>query len=265
MKVSKNFSLQEFVSPPVFDRYQEKALWFVDDRMIQTCQKLRDNLNVPITSNNWYCGGDIDDSGLRVQGMPNYSSTSQHAFGRAVNIRSKDISVEELGHHIDQNKDSYPYITSIKRNASWLHIDFQNNKSNFAKNFSSQEFLAKETWDKYGHKALGFIDDRIIESAQALRDNLDVPLTINNWAYGGDRYMSGLRTQEMSIYRPFSQHSFGRAVDIISPEITAEKMRKHILQNQDLYPHITTLEGNVTWLHMDCRNRTEEGIQVFLP
>ncbi len=134
-----------------------------------------------------------------------------------------------------------------------------------SKNFSLQEFVSALIFDRYEEKALWFIDPRIIESAQALRDNLDVPLTINNWAYGGDRYMSGLRTQEMSIYRPFSQHSFGRAVDIISPEITAEKMRKHILQNQDLYPHITTLEGNVTWLHMDCRNRTEEGIQVFLP
>ncbi len=134
-----------------------------------------------------------------------------------------------------------------------------------SKNFSLQEFVSPLIFEQYGEKALWFIDDRIVESAQALRDNLDVPLTINNCAYGGNRYMSGFRTQKMSIYRPFSQHSFGRAVDIISPEITAEKMRKHILQNQDLYPHITTLEGNVSWLHMDCRNRTEKGIQVFLP
>jgi len=266
MKVSKNFSLQEFVSALIFERYGEKALWFIDDRMIQTCQKLRDSLGIPLKANNWHCGGDRDDSGLRVEGMKNYSPTNQHAFGRAINISSKDMSIKEMKQHIFDNKHNYPHITEIKCNNSWLHIDFRNTKSNdFAKNFSLQEFLSTETWDKYGHRALGFMDDRIIESAQALRDNLDVPLTINNWAYGGDRYMSGLRTQEMSIYRPFSQHSFGRAVDIISPEITAEKMRKHILQNQDLYPHITTLEGNVTWLHMDCRNRTEEGIQVFLP
>lgn len=134
-----------------------------------------------------------------------------------------------------------------------------------SKNFSLQEFVSPLMFEQYGEKALWFIDPRIIESAQALRDSLGVPLTINNWAYGGDRYMSGLRTSDIKIYRPFSQHSFGRAVDIVSPEITAAEMRQHILSNQELYPHITTLEGHVSWLHMDCRNRTEEGIQVFLP
>lgn len=134
-----------------------------------------------------------------------------------------------------------------------------------SKNFSLQEFISPIMYDRYGTKALWFIDQRIIESAQALRDNLNVALTINDWAYGGDRYMSGLRTSDMDIYRPFSQHSFGRAADIVSPEMSAEEMRNHILENEHLYPHITTLEGNVTWLHMDCRNRTEKGIQVFLP
>jgi hypothetical protein len=134
-----------------------------------------------------------------------------------------------------------------------------------SKNFNLKEFVSPIMYDRYGEKALWFIDPRIIESAQSLRDNLGLSLTINNWAYGGDRYMSGLRTSDMEIYRPFSQHSFGRAVDIISTEITGEEMRQHILSNQELYPHITTLEGDTSWLHMDCRNRTEEGIQVFLP
>ena len=134
-----------------------------------------------------------------------------------------------------------------------------------SKNFSLQEFVSPIMFERYGKKALWFIDPRIIESAQSLRDNLGLSLTINNWAYGGDRWKSGLRTSDMEIYRPFSQHSFGRAVDIISPDITADEMRQHIISNQELYPHITTLEGDVSWLHMDCRNRVEEGIQVFLP
>jgi len=132
-------------------------------------------------------------------------------------------------------------------------------------NFHLKEFVSPILYDKYGDKSLWFIDQRIIQSAQDLRDNLGVSLTINNWHYGGDRYMSGLRTSEMKIYRPFSQHSFGRAVDIVSDKITADEMREHILMNQEKYPHITTLEGNVSWLHMDCRNRSEEDIQVFLP
>ena len=132
-------------------------------------------------------------------------------------------------------------------------------------NFSLQEFVPKSVWDKYGAKAIWFIDPRIIESAQILRDELGVSLTINNWSYGGARYMSGLRIPDMNIYRPFSQHAFGRAVDIVSNKISAQEMREHILNNQALYPHITTIEGNVSWLHMDCRNRPEPEIQVFQP
>lgn len=132
-------------------------------------------------------------------------------------------------------------------------------------NFDLREFVSPILYEKYGDKSLWFIDQRIIQSAQDLRDNLGVSLTINNWHYGGDRYMSGLRTSEMKIYRQFSQHTFGRAVDIVSEKITADEMREHILTNQEKYPHITTLEGNVSWLHMDCRNRDEKNIQVFLP
>ena len=37
---------------------------------------------------------------------------------------------------------------------------------NITKNFILPEFISKETWDKYGHRALWFIDDRIIQTCQ---------------------------------------------------------------------------------------------------
>lgn len=134
-----------------------------------------------------------------------------------------------------------------------------------SKNFILQEFVSKQTWKKYGNKSIWFIDFRIIETAQSLRDILNTPLTINNWAYGGSRNESGLRIPEHQNYSPTSQHTFGRAVDIISNKYSAEEMRQHIINNDFLYEHITAIELKVDWLHIDCRNTKKDTILLFDP
>jgi hypothetical protein len=134
-----------------------------------------------------------------------------------------------------------------------------------SKNFILQEFVSKEFYDKYSWSSLWFIDSRIIETCQKLRDNLEIPLTINNWYYGGDRQESGLRVPGMKNYSQYSQHSFGRAVDIISKQMSAEEMRKHIFSNPSQYPHIKAIERKVTWLHIDCRNTNSKAFMLFDP
>jgi hypothetical protein len=131
-QVSKNFILPEFISKDIWDKYGYNALWFIDNRIIETCQKLRDNLGIPLTINDWYYGGSRHESGLRVDGMKNYSPTSQHTFGRAVDIISKDMTAQEMRQHIYDNKYEYPYIKAIERDVSWLHIDCRSTNS---KNF----------------------------------------------------------------------------------------------------------------------------------
>lgn len=133
------------------------------------------------------------------------------------------------------------------------------------KNFKLQEFVSQSIWEKWGEKAIWFIDKRIVLSAQALRDNLGVPLTINSWSYGGDRQESGLRVEGMTNWRPFSQHSFGRAIDIVSSRMTADEMRAHIIQNREKYPFITAIELNVSWLHIDCRETNSNDFLLFNP
>ena len=133
------------------------------------------------------------------------------------------------------------------------------------KNFSLKEFVSKETWDKYKSKSLWFIEPRIIETAQTLRDILNTPLTINSWSYGGNRNESGLRIPEHKNYSPYSQHTFGRAIDIISSKYTADEMPDHIIKNSFLYPHINAMELKVNWLHIDCRNTGDDTIYLFNP
>lgn len=134
-----------------------------------------------------------------------------------------------------------------------------------SKNFILQEFVSKTFWEKWGERSIWFIDQRIVESVQTLRDELGVPLTINNWFYGGSRQASGLRVEGMLEWLAYSQHSFGRAVDVVSSSITADDMRQFLYSNKNKFPHITAIETNVSWLHIDCRETKMNDYLLFNP
>ena len=97
------------------------------------------------------------------------------------------------------------------------------------------------------------LDERILRTADALREKFGA-LTVNNWHTGGDRDECGLRVPGMVNFKPYSQHSFGRAIDCISRSLTGEDMRKYVMANRDQFPHATAMEQGVNWLHIDCRN-----------
>ena len=88
-------------------------------------------------------------------------------------------------------------------------------------------------------------------------------IIINNWLWDGDREWSGLRTPKSSYYSTYSQHTYGRAFDLVFSDYTAEEVREYILANQILFPHINRLEDDVSWLHFDLANTGEEEIQTF--
>ena len=49
--------------------------------------------------------------------------------------------------------------------------------------FWLQEFVPKEIYEHFGRKSLSFIDTRIIESANALREYIKRPLYGNTWYF----------------------------------------------------------------------------------
>lgn len=135
-------------------------------------------------------------------------------------------------------------------------------KIKLTKNFYLHEFIDKNTYLEYERKdklqlLVYKLDWRIIEGLQLLRDNLskeykkDIPLFVNNWAYGLNRQYSGLRFPGKPYYSEGSQHSYGRAVDVVSI-ITSEKIRQHILKNKNTYLlYFNRLEDKVSWTHID--------------
>ncbi|MFW6247426.1 MAG: hypothetical protein ACOC22_04635 [bacterium] len=139
------------------------------------------------------------------------------------------------------------------------------------KNFKVQEFVDRETFDKRGKRALSVIDWRMLWTADAIREYFDKPIIINNWHLGGDREWSGIRFENSPYYSRFSQHSFGRALDFVIPEMSAYDVRMTIINNpnEKAFQYITALEhyDTMSWIHIDCRILidNQERFFVFKP
>lgn len=121
--------------------------------------------------------------------------------------------------------------------------------------FIIQELVSPETYNVRGDKAWELLDVTMLMTLDRLRDRYG-KMIINNWKWGGNRKWSGLRIPESPYYSTYSQHSFGNAADVIFGSVTAEAVRKEILENPDdhAFEFITSIELEVFWLHFDCRN-----------
>lgn len=136
----------------------------------------------------------------------------------------------------------------------------------YPKYFKIHELVPPNIYKRYKERAIMFLDSRIVYMADLLREELDVPCTINNYYWEGNYSNSGLRDFTSRIGSKYSQHKFGRALDLKFKNIKAETVRQHILTNQDKYKFITRMEKNVSWVHIDNANvKSEKGIILFSP
>lgn len=121
------------------------------------------------------------------------------------------------------------------------------------KYFIAQELVPPDIFNQRGDKSWQLIDDRLLCALDNLR-RIYGPMRINDYHNGGTRSQSGLRTAASKYYRQFSQHSFGRAADILFYDVTTDEARTDILSNLFKFPEITALEMKTAWLHIDVRN-----------
>jgi hypothetical protein len=121
------------------------------------------------------------------------------------------------------------------------------------KHFGIQELVPPKVYEDRGSKAWELLDDRLLKTVDALRERFGACI-INNWSFGGSYSESGLRTPESKHYRPYSQHSFGRAADC-KFKVDIEIIRQYILSNPDSFEYINFVELDTpSWLHIDVRN-----------
>lgn len=121
--------------------------------------------------------------------------------------------------------------------------------------FKIEELVPPQVYKDRGDKAWQLLDDRLLMTLDRLREKYG-SMTINNWSYGGNREWSGLRTSDSPYYSKYSQHTYGKAFDIIFKHVTAEKVRQDISANPDAFAFelINSFEEGTSWLHIDCRN-----------
>lgn len=124
------------------------------------------------------------------------------------------------------------------------------------KNFLVQELLPPDVYAARGDASAQLIDIRIVNVAQWLRDNLGKAITINNWNSGGQYKESGLRNFETSTGAKWSQHKYGRALDLKVNGMDSEAVRQYIRTNWATLKNIglTCIEKDTpSWVHIDCR------------
>ncbi|BDD06701.1 hypothetical protein [Aureibacter tunicatorum] len=141
IQVSKNFCLDELVSPRVHEKWGENALLLMDDKVLPMLEAIRKNLGgVPLTVNNWaYGGGTYQHSGFREPEYykRNSDSLSLHRFGRAIDVKCSVIPAPELWRRIYEMEtllhsefglggiENILKTTRDNKYGGWVHLDFR--------------------------------------------------------------------------------------------------------------------------------------------
>lgn len=132
MHKCKYFTIQEFVPPEIYQLRGDKSWELMDERILMMADKVRDKFGRCVI-NTWHSenlrklvGSRRVSSGLRVGSSPNFSPTSQHSFGRAIDMLTIDTPVDDVRKYILANPTEFGFISGIELGTSWLHIDCRN-------------------------------------------------------------------------------------------------------------------------------------------
>jgi hypothetical protein len=110
-------------------------------------------------------------------------------------------------------------------------------------------------------------DERLLRTMDMLRSMFGV-MEANTWNSGGSCRYRGFRPHDCDVGAGFSQHRFGRAVDLMPLQSGIDHIRKTILDKSDSarFKDIGGIELDVSWLHIDVRGRRyKDKIATFTP
>ena len=125
------------------------------------------------------------------------------------------------------------------------------------KHFKIKELVCPHVHSRYGEKSWMFLTTEALHTLLILRTKiLNVPLVCNTKTLTQRGLRCNLceivkeKTEDNILY--LSAHHNGMGWDLSSPQMSAEEMRKKIMQNQDMLPYPVRIEDDVNWLHIDC-------------
>lgn len=125
--------------------------------------------------------------------------------------------------------------------------------------FRTEELVCPHVFERFGHAALDFFDKDLLAVLLFIRQGLNRPIYVNNWAWGGDKSQRGLRCNccalvkgKTALEKPYlSAHLFGKGIDFHVQGMTAEEVRQWIAQNAAYLPCKIRVESGVSWVHVD--------------
>lgn len=137
-----------------------------------------------------------------------------------------------------------------------------------SKYFDAHELVDKEVYDLLGDYSINLFDYSLIETIDAIREILDVPLICNDWKWGGSMSQRGFRSNKSTTGSAKSYHKRGMAVDLSSKKMSAKEMRSKLEANKDRLPYPIRIEkwdknGELNWLHVDLGDTKGETILFF--
>jgi len=179
------------------------------------------------------------------------------------NMTFKETSIDE---HPKSKPMSETLTASGKRDLMNIRV---------SENFFLWEFVPRNILYRLEERALLLIDSRIIEVAQYLRKMYGKTF-INTYGIKGHLQNSGFRPCDAGIGAEFSQHKYGRAVDLKFPETSHAIIFKQITTGEsiqkDLYQlgarRLEDIEDTPTWIHIDLgegKDVIENKLKVFNP
>jgi hypothetical protein len=128
--LTNNILISEVVPKAVYNEWGDNAKWFIDIRVVQVAQTISDNINPgshePVIINGVFNGVIFDESGLRNPLTETGASMSQHKFGRALDLKFKNYSPDQVRSWIRAHWNELKELglTTIEKDTpTWTHID----------------------------------------------------------------------------------------------------------------------------------------------
>lgn len=143
---------------------------------------------------------------------------------------------------------------------------------NICDNISVKEVVCPHVWEKWGDKAIRFIDPNLRSVIDVIRNQiLKCPITINNstWKQRGLRcnccQLVADKTKAGKVY--LSAHNLGKGLDFSCSKYTVQQIHDMIKKKANLLPCKIRLESPLdapTWVHVDIMTEGQtDKVYVF--
>jgi len=132
--------------------------------------------------------------------------------------------------------------------------------------FQLEELVDRDTFGTMGEKAWDLLHPDAIAFIDGVREFFGLPVTVNNWKWGGEWQYRGYRPPHCQIGAPQSYHRRGMAFDFDVKGMTATNVRKEIIEkcNDQRLVKIMRMEMDVNWVHADIGKIPKGKSRIYL-